>query len=89
MVFFICEDLGLLYKLNSINQKSVPKDPFALLLNCSRSLGGSGMLMDANNIEGGSLEPALMAEEPGGKGAPQVPRAESPGEEVTEMLGWF
>lgn len=55
--------------------------------NCSRGLGGSGMLVDANSIEGGSLNRALMAGEPGGKGALWVPRAESSEEEVTGIFG--
>lgn len=73
MAFFISKDLGLLCRLNSVIQKFHAKGSLCSLLNCSRSLGGSGLLMDANNTEGGSLDPAMMAGEPGGKGAPHCP----------------
>lgn len=45
--------------------------------------------MDANDIEGGSLNPALMAGELGGKGVPWVPRAESSEKRSQGCLGWF
>lgn len=52
----------MLCRLNGVIQKLRAEGSICSLPKCGSSLDCSAMLLDANDIKGGSLNPALMAE---------------------------